>query len=612
VLTGHEVEQSLGTYMLTHIHPSDRTKLLDTFAALLDGSVENSLVEVRCFRHDGGYRWVELSARSIGDDHGESSGVTGTLRDVTQRRNAEDDRQRLATNMRQLLDSSGEGICGLDTKGFVTFINRRGSEMLGYDANELIGQPMHRVAHHSRPDGAPYHFEDSPIWRAAARGIACEVDDEVLWRKDGNALQVEYAASPILERGRVSGAVVNFRDVTARKRAELELIVARDAAEAASRAKSDFLARMSHELRTPLNSIIGFANVLLKNKRGDLSEANLSFLDRIAANGRHLLVLINDILDLSKIEAGRMTLDLSPVRLDTLVTETVSECEGQTRDRPVVVRIELPATVNPTLTDEARVKQVLINLIGNALKFTERGEVVVRLETDAAGDPVRLAVRDTGIGIPPDRLDAIFNVFEQAESMITRRFGGTGLGLAISRSLCDLMGYRLEVGSVEGEGTTMTVHFVNRMSGAHMRFPSTPTLAAPAITYEFAAIGDGPQTVLVVDDDSDACVLLANLIEEAGHLAVSASTGVEGLRLARELHPALVFLDLRLPKISGFDVLRILQADSELRTTPIVIASVVATESRHALIGAADILDKPLERERVLGVLQRFLPARAS
>jgi CheY-like chemotaxis protein/nitrogen-specific signal transduction histidine kinase len=404
---------------------------------------------------------------------------------------------------------------------------------------------------------------------------------------------------------------VNFRDVTARKRAELELIVARDAAEAASRAKSDFLARMSHELRTPLNSIIGFANVLLKNKGDDLSEMHLSYLNRVATNGRHLLGLINDILDLSKIEAGRMTLELGPVRLDTLISETVSEFEGQLRDRPVVLRVELADTLNAVVTDEARLKQVLINLIGNALKFTERGEVVVRLETSDSGDPMRLAVRDTGIGIPADRIDAIFSVFEQAEAMINRRFGGTGLGLAISRSLCELMGHRLDATSVEGEGTTMSIHFAAHAISPHVATAPTPSVSAQAVQYRATPSGDTPRTVLIIDDDLDACVLLGTLVEEAGHRAVTASSGVEGLRLARELRPALVFLDLRLPRISGFDVLRILQADAELGTTPVVIASVVATDSRSALAGAADLLDKPLERDRVLAVLQRYLPARA-
>jgi CheY-like chemotaxis protein len=296
------------------------------------------------------------------------------------------------------------------------------------------------------------------------------------------------------------------------------------------------------------------------------------------------------------------------VMLDALVRDTVDEMEGQARGRDVALRAELPDRVAPIDADEARMRQVLVNLIGNALKFTERGEVVVRLLVDGTGHPTLLEVRDTGIGIPADRLDAIFNVFEQAESMINRRFGGTGLGLAISRSLCELMGHRLEVSSVEGEGTTMSVVIGQGVRAARMRTPRGIPVIAPAGSRS-AAPDAGGRTVLIVDDDADARALLAELLEEAGCRLVIASTGVEALRLAREVRPAMIFLDLRLPRISGFDVLRILQADEELRTTPVVVASVVGTESRNALVGAAAILDKPLDRVAVFDVLRQLLAA---
>ena len=610
-LTGHPVETSLGTNYLSYVHPSDRTVLLDAFRPLAEGTVETSLVEVRYFHRDGGYRWVEASTHLVRGERGEAAGTMGTLRDVTERRATSEERQRLETNIRQLLDASGEGIFGLDARGVITFVNRRGSEMLGYGPEELIGQNMHEQTHHSRPDGSPYPASECPIHRAAVEGIPCQVSDEVMWRKDGRDMQVEYVASPVREHGHLSGAVVNFRDITARKHAEFELIVARDAAEAASRAKSDFLARMSHELRTPLNSIIGFANVLQKNRPDTMTEDQLSYCHRIATNGLHLLGLINDILDLSKIEAGRMTLELSAVMLDTLVSETLEELESQTRDRPVVLRAELPDTMRSIQTDSARMKQVLINLIGNALKFTERGEVVVSIGTDPEGWPVEVTVRDTGIGIPQHRLDAIFNVFEQAESMTARRFGGTGLGLAISRSLCELMGHRLDVESVEGQGTTMVIRLgepprTSRQSvpmGVPIIDAGEPPLAPPRGTRDAAT-----PLVLIVDDDPDARLLLGQLIEEAGCHVENADSGIEGLRMARELLPDMIFLDLRLPKISGFDVFRILQTDDALRHTPVVIVSVVGSESRPGLAGAAAILDKPVSRQQVADVIQRWMP----
>ena len=610
-LTGHRVESTIGTGYLASVHPSDRRVLLDAMGPLLSGEGDSAVVEARYFHRAGGYRWVEVSIYPTRDESGVVSGTMGTLRDVTERRAARDERQRLETNIRQLLDASSEGIYGLDSEGIITFINSRGSGMLGYDGAELVGKSMHEVTHHSRADRSPYPLAECPIYRAVREGIPCEVSDEVMWRKDGSSIQVEYVASPVRQGSRLSGAVVNIRDITARRQTELELIVARDAAEAASRAKSDFLARMSHELRTPLNSIIGFANVLGKNKPDTMTDDQLSWCNRIATNGLHLLGLINDILDLSKIEAGRMTLELSDVKLDALVRDTVAELEGQTRDRPVLMRTTVPEGLEPLRSDAARMKQVLINLIGNALKFTEKGEVNIVVESDASGRPTLVSVRDTGIGIPADRLDAIFTVFEQAESTTSRRFGGTGLGLAISRSLCELMGHHLDAQSAVGVGTTMTV----RLGSVPDSSPRlTPAVGMPVIARTFTPSDplamserEGP-LALVVDDDPDARLLLGQLIAEEGCRVVGAESGIEALSLARELMPDIIFLDLHLPKISGFDVLRILRADEALQNTPVVIVSVVGKESHPSLAGAAEILDKPVSREQVVQVLERWLP----
>ncbi len=280
------------------------------------------------------------------------------------------------------------------------------------------------------------------------------------------------------------------REIARRREAERKAIEARDAAERMSQAKSEFLTRMSHELRTPLNSVIGFSNVLLRRARSRLVAQEVAYLDRIRANGTHLLSLIDDLLDLSKIEAGKERLELGVVLLDELIAETVAQLEGRLVGKDIALRTELPSEIAPLVTDARKLKQVLINLIGNAVKFTELGSVTVRVVVDARQhEALRIEVVDTGIGIPEERQVAIFDAFEQADSGDARRYGGTGLGLSIALSFSRLMGYHLSVSSVVGQGSTFTVDL-------RPAAPDRPVIAsdeAPIVTSRRAS----PGTVVV-------------------------------------------------------------------------------------------------------------------
>jgi len=454
---------------------------------------------------------------------------------------------------------------------------------------------------HARQTG-----EDEQRLMAGSEPITKE---EKVTRSDGGMTWLLSTKMPLRdERGNMVGTFGISRDITDRKRAEEAMRQAKEAAEEASRTKSQFLASMSHELRTPLNSVIGFANILLKNKAGNLSPADLNFLDRIQANGRHLLALINDILDLSKIEARKVELRLGSVALDVLVRETVAQQESLARDKSVELQTDLPAQVAPILTDADKLKQVLINLIGNALKFTEQGSVTVRVVTEPAGhQPISLEVADTGIGIPREKLGVIFDAFQQVETGTTRKYGGTGLGLTVSQALCQLMGYHLEVSSELGRGSTFRVRLAPGSK------PAAPGPSEPAPAVEPAPpAGATPdfkgKLALVIDDEPDSRTLLAHAIEDFGGRALAASSGEQGLRMAREFRPHLITVDLMMPGLDGWQVIRALKADPELCNTPVVVVSIVAGEQRGRILGAVEVLQKPVSRAELFAVIHRCVP----
>ena len=295
-----------------------------------------------------------------------------------------------------------------------------------------------------------------------AVGALCVVDHEPrqLTADQLTALQALGRQTAMLFDLRIRSRQLEA-EVVERRRAVAESQAARALADAASQAKSDFLSSMSHELRTPLNSVIGFSRTLQRNRQGNLRTADLNYLSRIEANGVHLLNVINDVLDIAKVEAGRLTADITLVDLGTLIRETVHEMEGRVLGETgssVQLIADVPDGLHPLMTDAMRLKQMIINLVGNALKFTAQGHVCVRVVADADGHATRIDVEDTGIGIPLDRQQAIFEAFEQASDETAERYGGTGLGLAITKGFAELLGYRISIVSAPGAGSTFSIN----------------------------------------------------------------------------------------------------------------------------------------------------------
>ncbi len=382
---------------------------------------------------------------------------------------------------------------------------------------------------------------------------------------------------------------------------DAELQEARVAAERANQAKSNFLSFMSHELRTPLTTIIGFSEMLITDLETSQHPEWAEDVRRVHDSGRYLLELINDILDISKIEAGKMEIHSETFSIPALVRDlkdVAGPLVGQRKNR---LKIECPEDIGTMQADRIKVRQCLLNLLSNAGKFSEEGVVTFAASRAAkdGGDWVVFRVSDTGIGMTPAQIGKLFRAFTQADESTSRRYGGTGLGLALTRRFCQMMGGDVSVTSELGRGSTFTIEL-----------PLNAAKPAPAVTVPPPAAVAAPRgpgnCILVIDDDPAVHRLLADALGSEGYDLKFATSGKEGLRLAKELRPVVITLDVIMPEMDGWVVLSLLKADPELATIPVIMLTVRADQDFGFAMGVADYLQKPIDRERLIGVLKKY------
>jgi two-component system sensor histidine kinase/response regulator len=672
------------------VHPDERASRAERMAGLLRGERDDAW-EQRFLHRDGRIIVTHRNCSVVRDLAGKPQYLLNMTTDITEHKRAQEERDRVAKQMEMLLKSTGQGIYGIDLQGNCTFINRATCELIGYRSEEALGRNMHELAHHHKPDGSVYPVDQCPVYRALKKGEGCGLSNEVMWRRDGTPIPVEYSSFPIVENGKITGAVVTVVDITERKRAEerlreseelfrsifenaqigisfyniatqvispnralqemlgytegelshlarwdeishpderadsaeryaelikgkreqnrweqrllrkdgriattsvrfsllrdatgrpqyvaalqediterkrleAELVTAKEIAEAATKAKSDFLANMSHEIRTPMNAILGMTHLALKT---DLTPKQRDYLTKTKTAAQTLLGIINDILDFSKIEAGKLDMEKIDFSLENVLANVSSMVCQKAYDKNLEFLVAAPQDVPPHLVgDPLRLGQVLINLVTNAVKFTERGEIVVTVTlVEKALDRVSLkfSVRDSGIGMTPEQTARLFQTFSQADSSTTRKYGGTGLGLSICKRLVEMMEGNIWVESNSGTGSAF--HFTAWFgigTGEPKRRLLIPDIAG--------------LRVLVVDDNQQAREILTDSLKGLALAAQSASSGEDAIR---ELAASdsrdpyrLVLMDWHMPGMDGLETSRIIKRGGRLKHVPKIV-----------------------------------------
>ncbi|MBX3217415.1 MAG: response regulator [Labilithrix sp.] len=504
-----------------------------------------------------------------------------------ERREAEEQVRRSEERHRLLVEHSSDVVTIVDKDGRAHYISPAIERLLGYRPEELLGKDLRSLVHPDDRALAGMVPDDAHTVLGPTRTIHVKA-----LHKDGSVRFLESIVSHHLETSAIVGTIVTTRDISQRHAVEDERR-ARLQAELASQTKSSFLANMSHELRTPLNAIIGFSELMEQGMAGPLSARQTTYVANVLQAGRHLLNLVNDILDLSKIEAGKLDLNREWAALDAIAEGVEHGTRPLADARGVTLEVAIPATLPLIYVDPVRLKQILYNLVSNGIKFTPAGGAV-RVVARGDDQAVRLDVEDTGVGIRPEDVPRLFKEFVQLEPTgLAVKPEGTGLGLALTRRLVEMHGGTISVKSEVGEGSTFTIVLPG------VRKPEAPRSSDPP-----PADGSGATRILVVDDDDGAAALIAGHVRAAGLEVLFARTADEALRLAATERPAAITLDLLMPNIDGWATLGCLKQDATTADIPVVIVSVNDDAPRGRALGAARHLTKPVARSTLHEALE--------